>query len=232
MSDTPLAEATGHPHTRLARTPRFRLNTIALKRIALAKLTDITLLSAEFHGEQVVFEPWICLLVDTGDKALFLGAYRPSFEAEGDTSALPDLCWRRSEWIRDVDTAQIGNAEDRRAYLAGDSQIKSDIHFTRLDREPAFATLVDGSLATFARGVTVEPLRRPDSNWKRISVDVADDLVAFHLDYSPLLTQSPTIETWAAQWLSTFPTLSATIEPDGDIVLSYRRSLHELLAAI
>jgi len=232
MNDTPPAQATGHPGSRLARPPRFRLNTIALKQIALAKLADITLLSAEFRGEQVVFEPWISLLVDTGDKALFLGAYRPSFDAEGDTSALPDLCWRRSEWLRDVDTAQVGNAEDRRAYLAGDTQIDSKIRFTRLDREPAFAALVDRSRATFARGVTLEPLRRPNSNWQRVVVDVADDLVAFRLDFSPLLTQSPTIETWAAQWLNTPPTLNATIEPDSDITLSYRRSLHELLAAI
>lgn len=233
--DTPSAvNATGHPGTKLSPPARFRLSTMALKQIALAKLTDITVISTEFHGETVVFEPWLSLLVDVGRKVLFTGVYQRSFEPDDDVDALPDLCWRRSEWIRDVDTAQVGEATDRLAYLAGDTQIASTIRFSRLDQQQALAALIHSSIDQFANGTTVTRARRPEANWHWLSLIVADETFNAQVEYSPLLAQSAAIETWIPRWLNGFESLDTAhaIQPDAEITISYRPSLSELLTAV
>jgi len=42
------------------------LTGATLKRVALAKLPDITLVSAGFGGERIVFSPWLTVVIDHG----------------------------------------------------------------------------------------------------------------------------------------------------------------------
>ena len=207
---------------------------MSLKQIALAKIEDITMLSARFRGEQVLFEPWLTLLIDAGTKALFLGVYRPSFDQEEDETQLPNLCWRRSEWIRDIDERQIGEATDRQAYLAGNTQIGSSIRFSRLDRQPALAALIQRGIAMFRSGVTVAADSRPDSTWNWLRAQATDDTIGCQIEYSPVLAQSAAIEAWAADWLQGFTSFDPAhaIEPDAEITVSFRHSLQELLAVV
>lgn len=222
----------GHPGWRVAPPPRFAPTGAFLKRVALAKLADITLMSAGFGGDKVVFEPWVSLLIDAGSTMNFLGVYRLSFESEEDSETRPDLCWRRSEWNRDVDHEQLGEATDLRAYLTGDTQISSVISFTRMASQPALADLVERTITDFSRGVTITAARRADMPWKELQLDIADDRLIYTIDYSPLLAQSEHVETWAHTWIEFFDKLGPPddIAPDGDITVSYRRSLPELLA--
>jgi hypothetical protein len=182
----------------------------------------------------VVFEPWLSLLIDAGNRALFTGVYHRSFEDNDDADAVPDLCWRRSEWLRDVDTTQIGDATDRQAYLAGDTQIASTIGFARQDHQPAVTGLIHRSVDQFAHGITIAAARRPDATWHWLQVTVADDNLNTHVEYSPLLGQSPLIEAWIPEWLAGLDSLDPThtTQPDTEITISYRRSLPELLTAV
>lgn len=84
----------GYPGFLVMRPPRIAPTSATLKRVALAKLSDITLLSAAFGGEQVLFEPWLTLLVDDGRGAFLTGIYRTdaasASEAASDGPGLRD----------------------------------------------------------------------------------------------------------------------------------------------
>jgi hypothetical protein len=186
-------DAAGHPGA--VRRPAARLvaGTGALRRFARAKLTDVTALRAEFGGEGVVMEPWLSLYVESLREASFLGVYRSESSQDGDDedgngdaddadaagadAALPDLCWRCSTWQRDADLARIRAVEsrDRRAYLAGTTQLDSRIGFTRLERQPRLAALIQAGVELFRGGVTVAAALRPTAPWHQVTIEVTDD---------------------------------------------------------
>lgn len=203
-----------------------------MKRIALAKIADITLMSAEFGGDKIVFEPWVSLLVDAGSTVKFLGVYRLAFESDEDSATRPNLCWRRSTWNRDIDHEQLAEATDLRTYLTGDTQISSAIAFTRMAVQPALTDLIEQTITTFAHGMTITAAERAEMTWQTLRLDIADDRLICTIDYSPLLARSEQVETWAQTWIEYLDKLDAyeTIQPDADIAVSYRRSLPEMLA--
>ena len=232
MDAMPNQDAAGHPGCRIASPPRFAPTGAFLKRIALAKLADITLMRAEFDGDKIVFEPWVSLLIDEGRTAKFLGVYRPAFESNEDSATRPNLCWRRSTWNRDVDHEQLAEVDDLRAYLTGDTQISSIIAFTRMAAQPALTDLIERTITAFSRGVTITAAERTDMPWQALRLDIADERLIYTIDYSPLLVQSELVETWAQTWIEYLDTLDphGAIAPDADISVSYRRSLPEMLA--
>ncbi len=232
MDAMPNQDAAGHPGCRIASPPRFAPTGAFLKRIALAKLADITLMSAKFGGDKLVFEPWVSLLIDAGSTVKFLGVYRPAFESDEDSATRPNLCWRRSTWNRDVDHKQLAEAIDLRTYLNGDTQISSIITFTRMAAQPALTDLIERTITAFSRGVTIAAAERTDMPWQALRLDIADDRLIYTIDYSPLLVQSELVETWAQTWIEYLDKLDphGAIAPDADISVSYRRSLPEMLA--
>jgi hypothetical protein len=233
MDSMPNQDGAGHSGCQIASLPRFAPTGAFLKRIALAKLADITLMSAEFGGDKLLFQPWVSLLIDAGSAVKFLGAYRLSFESEEDSATRPNLCWRRSEWNRNVDHKQLAEATDLRAYLTGDTQISSIIAFTRMAAQPALTGLIERTIAEFSHGVTITAAERPDMPWEALQLDIADDRLIWTIDYSPLIVQSEQVERWSHTWIEFFDKLDPhdAIAPDGDIIVSYRRSLPEMLAA-
>lgn len=91
MDGMPNQDRAGHPGCWIAPPLRFAATGAFLKQIALAKLANITLMSAEFSGEKILFEPWVSLLVDAGSTVKFLGVYRLSFEPDEDSATRPNL---------------------------------------------------------------------------------------------------------------------------------------------
>lgn len=232
MDRMPNPGGAGHPGCRVAPPPRLAPTGAFLKRIALAKLTDITLMSADFSGDKIVFEPWVSLLVDEGSTATFQGVYRLAFESDESSATRPNLCWRQSAWNQDIDHDQLAEATDLRAYLAGDTQITSTIAFTKKAAQPALTALAERTIAQFSDGVTITAATRHDMLWEQLQLDIADDRLIYTIDYSPLLARSEQVETWAQAWIEYFAKLDPhnVIMPDADITVSYRRSFPEMIA--
>lgn len=239
MSEDSFATAAGHPGT--SRKPPRKLTArrlatpATLRRFARTKLTDITLISADFQGEPIVVEPWLWLYVESAMEAAYLGVYRLAYprDDQDDAAELPDLCWRRSYWNRDADLTRVNTTDDPRGYLAGDSQLDSHIVFTRGAREPRLVTLIEEGIELFCRGVTVSALASPDPDARghELSTEVVDDRVACAVTFVPLLAASPALEGWATAWQTAFAELDPTrgLRPDGPIAVSYRTSFIDLL---
>lgn len=234
-SDDPDLSLAGDRGTRrhVRRLPRIGLGW--LKRAALVKTADFSLMRADFDGEEVVFEPWLSLrLVEPywiGSWAVYQLA---SSDDPEEGSVYPDVAWRRVEWVWSRDADRIQAAPDKAAYLRGGAQLDSRIRFGRLAELPRLATAVREGIEVMAAGVVVHGTDRPDVVWQRLHVAVEDEKAVMTLDYAPWKTRCGEVESWAQRWSMLVDSLddTGTITPDGDVTVSYEYSYEELVASI
>ena len=217
--------------TDLVITPAF------LRRAALAKTVDFSLMTADFGGEQFSFEPWLSLRLVERDSIISWGAYQLAFggiDFDDPTSALPNVAWRRTEWNRFVDPGRFRAAPDKSAFVMGDMQIDSRIRFGRLAELPRLAAAVREGVEVLAAGVVVHAADRPDMIWQRLRVCVLDNELVLDLDYAPRLARCGEVERWAERWSALVDSLDDTdaVAPDGDITVSYPPSYGELITEV
>jgi hypothetical protein len=228
-------EPAGYPGFLVMRPPRIRPTSATLKRIALAKLSDITLLSAAFGGERVLFEPWLTLLVDDGGGAFLTGVYRTD-AASGDNAesdGLPIWCLRKSEWRRQTDLEQSSGADDLGEYLSSGPQVTNRLVFADRATHPELDSVMQRVLTAVSAGITVAPIQPRTSQWQFVDLDLADDRLICSIQYSPLIARSESLEAVLPPWLHQIDELLGRdgLLPDGKVTLSIRRSVPELTGA-
>ncbi|MBB4905598.1 hypothetical protein [Actinophytocola algeriensis] len=228
----------GYPGFRVRDPATLRPTPATLRRVAHAKLSSVEFFSAALRGEDFVFTPWLTTLIDHGGAMRFLGVYRSDpVEDFGDDDAPPDAVrWlgiRRSEWIRDVDVAQANQAPDVGQYLAAGPQVSERYAFATTDTVPQVVEATRRLVSDFARGITVSAPGSPDSRWQEVTVDVADDGFIAGVNYSPLLARSEVVESHLPFWQETVDrvALQGGVAPDGEIDLTIRRSVPEIVSA-
>lgn len=217
--------------TELTITPAF------LKGAALVKTVDFSMMSAEFDGEPVWFEPWLSLRLVERDSIISWAAYRLAFTDEGPDDSepvLPDVAWRRVEWDRLLDPGRFRAAPDKSLYVVGDMQIDSRIRFGRLAEQPRLTAAVREGIQVLAAGVPVVSMYRQDVAWDNLRVHVYSDAIEMNLDYAPRLARCGEVERWAERWSALIDSLddTDTVAPDGDITVSYPSSYEELIADV
>ena len=236
MSDGNSAVA-GDRDTRRYVPTQLVIDPGSLKRAAVAKTADFSLLTAAFGGERVTFEPWVSLRLVERDKIVSWGVYQPAFppgEPEEGDPVLPDVAWRRAEWDKFRDRERLRAAPDKAAYLLGGAQIDSRIRFARLAERPRLEIALRESIELLASGVRIVGMRREDVAWQNLRVCVLADELVLNLDYSPWMARSGEIESWAERWSTLVDSLDdiGTTAPDSDITVSYPPSYEELVAEV
>lgn len=219
------------------RPPRIRPTSATLKRVALAKLSDITLLSAAFGGERVLFEPWLTLLVDYGGGAFLTGVYRTEAASDSDAASdgprLPIWCLRKSEWLRQTDLDQSNGADDLSGYLSSGPQVANRLVFADRATHPELDGVMHRVLTAVTAGITVVPIQPRTSQWQFVDLDLADDRLICSIQYSPLIARSESLEAVLPPWRSQIDELLGRdgFLPDGQVTLGIRRSVPELVRA-
>ncbi|MBB5158707.1 hypothetical protein [Saccharopolyspora phatthalungensis] len=228
----------GYPGFRVRDPAPLRPTPATLKRVALAKLSSVEFFSASFGGESFVFAPWLTTLIDYGTAMRFAGVYRTEPVSAEDDEEAPSadarrLCIRRSEWIRDVDLAQASEADDLGDYLAAGPQIANTFVFTTTHAQQQIADITSRMLDQLARGITISASEPRPAAWQEVAVEVADDRFITNVNYSPLLTRCDILESSLPPWLEATEAAvkQEGILPDGDVTLSIRRSVPELVHA-
>jgi hypothetical protein len=224
VEEAPWEHTAGGGPVRLSGPPQVRRMWLGGRRaIGLAKLADVTLISAEFGGVPVVFEPWVTLLVNRASSAEFFGAYQPAFPLdEGDEA--PSLCLRRSSW------SQGARDEDGDLLIEGDEgPIESQIVFTSRTERVDVVRLVEELVRLLTDGIRVRRTSR-EIEWEALSCSIADTRAVATIAYSSLQTESPELEPWAWRWSDAFSRLDEGVAPDDGCRISYRASLREVLA--
>jgi hypothetical protein len=228
----------GYPGFRVRDPAALRATPATLRRVAYAKLSSVEFFGASLRGEEFVFTPWLTTLIDHGGAMRFLGVYRSDpIEDFGDDEPPADAVrWlgvRRSEWIREVDVAQANQAADVGQYLAAGPQTSERYTFATTDAVPQVVDATRRLVADLARGFTVSAPGIPDSRWHEVTVEVADDAFVASVNYSPLLARSEVVESLLPYWLDVADraALQGGAAPDGEIELSIRRSVPEIVSA-
>jgi hypothetical protein len=227
---------TGYPGFLVGRPPRLRELQITLKRVAWAKLTGIRFFSATVRGESFFFEPWLVTFVEERDRMRFVGVYRAHDESHDephDDPAEPRLCVRRSVWERDADVGRAERADDLRLYLAAGPQIADRFLLTNRIRHPRVAEVTDAAISALAVGVSVESVRRPDSECHYMKADLIDDRLITTIAYDPGVARSEVLESVLSTWLPTIEDLATAdgLAPDGPLRITIDRSVPELVNA-
>lgn len=227
----------GYPGFLVMRPPRISSATATLKRVALAKLVDIRLMSATFGGETILFEPWLTLLVDYGRGAFLAGVYRTDSasdeDADRDGSGSPIWCLRKSEWDREEDLERSRDVLDLGEYLRSGPQVTSKLVFANRATHPEVDSMMHTALVTLRPGIRLTPVERRPSEWQFVDFDLADEGLTCRMEYSPLIARSETLESVLPSWLSKLDELICRggFLPDGEVTVSIRRSVPELTGA-
>jgi hypothetical protein len=223
----------GYPGFRVDRPPRLRALPITLQRIARAKLTGIRFFSATVAGESFLFEPWLVTFVEERGRMRVVGVYRTDDQPPDDDPAEPRLCVRRSVWVRDADVDRAEQADDLRVYLASGAQIADRFLLTNRIRHPRVAEVTDAAISALARGVSVESVRRPGSEWYYVEADLIDGRLTTTIAYDPGVARSEVLESVLSTWLPTVEDLAAGDgpAPDGPLRINIERSVPELVNA-
>jgi hypothetical protein len=222
---------TGYPAFVVNRPPRLRELPITLKRIADAKLTGIQCVSATVGGESFLFEPWLAIFVEERDRMRSVGVYRTDEPPRDPT--VPQLCVRRSVWERDADVDRAEQANDLRSYLASGAQIEDRFLLTNRIRHPRVVEVTDAAFSALAGGVSVEPARRPRTEWQYVTANLIDDRLMTYIAYSPIVARSEVLESVLSTWLPAVEELAAGdgLAPDRPLRISIDRSVPELVNA-
>ncbi len=230
--------AVGYPGFQVRCPPDLKLTPVALKRIALAKLSDVTMLSASFGEERFLFLPWLTILINCGTSMQLIGAYRTDESEPAENSAeffrVPRVCLRKSEWNLSFDLQQDLNTENLRQYLSYGPQIKHTWVFANRATHPTIDDVMSSVLSVLTQGISVTPVGPRDPEWKYIEVDLADDKLNCKINYSPLLAQSESVETALPSWMDSMNELlqKEGLPPDGEIDISIKRSVPEMISTM
>ena len=226
------AQALGYPGLEVTTVPPLRNRFGSLKRVAHAKLSGITMFSASFGGDRLLFSPWCTVLVDRGDRMDLLGVYRTD-EGEPAEPGVPTACLRWSWWDQEADLEHVPELDELGTYLSFGPQVEHVFTFVDEHSHPGLGEVMDPALAVLTKGISVEPGRSDAVDWQEVDVEVYDDRLSCRFDYSPLTARCPVAESVLPGWIEAVAELAGRPghEPDGTITVSIKRSVPELVSA-
>ncbi|MBQ1049723.1 hypothetical protein KBX50_14775 [Micromonospora sp. C51] len=223
----------GFPGFVVRRQPRLLANVGTLKRIAMAKLSSIRMISASFSGTRLLFQPWLTMLIDEGHRAFVVGVYRTDSALSEPEGEGPTFCLRKSIWRRDADLDSARKVSELRSYLSNGDQIENRFTFLNHGTRPGVIRGTEDFVASMGEaGLTLRAADRADMHWKFISLEVGDEVRAFGIDYSPITTSIDLVESTLPQWLALVDgaVAASAIKPDGPLTITIDRSVPELLS--
>jgi hypothetical protein len=201
-----------------------------MKAVAKRKLMDVTGISAEFNGTELVFGPIFSLFVDQGKTADFAAAYLPG--GNGDDE-LPAICLRRARWNQGTDYAAFESGLASRAYLDSDRQLVSRLLFGNKDLRSLIQDLIKPISATFRRGLELQSVSRSEPLWQYLECELIDESASYSLSYWPSASMNPNFEGCLADWLRAIEDIDfgGGLLPLDRCRLSYEPSLLESISA-
>ena len=149
-----------------------------LKLIAISKAFDVSVISSDFRGQPCVFEPWILLLVDKKIEFVFAGAYRRAFGAK---SGEPQMCVRFCRWQEADDYEGYDQADDKRAYILSDAQVRTQMRFLDTAGQSDLVSLVKEADEVMKK-LDLRPRDRPENSIVQVRCMVSNR-VQFDVKY-------------------------------------------------
>lgn len=207
--------------------PKLKGAGFALKNVAVAKMTEVSAISAVFDKELLVFEPWISVLLDAGEELRFFGVYDLAFPVEDDKPGTPRVCIRSGSWKMDEDYSHFGCAEDKSEYLKSAEQIRIELVFGSMQTFLPIKALGLSLSNLIDQGLCRRPLARSDVSWRKIAVEITSDYFQWKYSYSPFTSAIDDFESWLDKWQTTLRMIATEDLLADECKISYRPSISE-----
>ena len=206
-----------------------------MKNLAISKMTDIKLISADFKENTVFFTPLVWLLLDSGSSVEFFGVYDTELSKDDGVSdrsseleTLPDLCIRKAFWNQSEDIKNFQFADDKKKYILGEIQTLSKIIFINSTHCIEAPHLVSEAIQMAKNGLNLQE-NKNESVYDEIKINISNGCFYLNFAYHPGVVTNNILEAWIFKWRNCIDKLPLDIGylPDEKIRISYEISLFD-----
>lgn len=200
-----------------------------VRGVALAKVDELALISAEFGGEPAVFDRRLRITTEGAETIRSVALFLPSYASSGST---PTAAVRRATWEREKDRSSFEMATSKRQYLESVQSIDSQIGF--VVAEPLIMDIWAATEDACRAGVPlVKTKLNVGQELERVAIEISFDTFCLQLGFSPRVVAAPALEPLVGRWRAEIDTLMATsgvIPDEGTCHVSYDASVWERIA--
>ncbi|MBD2607976.1 hypothetical protein H6G81_26535 [Scytonema hofmannii FACHB-248] len=204
-----------------------------MKNLAISKMMDVRLISADFKGSPVVFTPLFWLLLDSISNIEFFGVYSNNDEDFSDNSnnldISPPFCIRKALWSKSEDIYNFQNADDKKKYILGENQVISNVFFIDSTHVPEITQLISEVIKITKNGLILQENLQNKLVYDEIKINVSDGRFYLNFSYKPHLLTNSALEEWIIKLCNCIDSLPLDIGylPDGKFRMSYELSLFD-----
>lgn len=221
--------------------PQKRIfNPFILKRIAMSKMTSISLITGDFNGSSVSFSPLFWVLMDASSSIDFIGVYAAdTLELDLDSeniiidddrhSSLPLVCIRKATWNQAEDLENFKLASDKNQYIISDTQMNCNASFLgESEGKPMLYSLMK-IINFWKHGVKLEKSTNKEPVHEEVKINISESCFSLMFSYNPYLVNNKTWDELLEKWCQYFNELSVNDNyiPDENFRVSYQLSLLE-----
>jgi len=204
-----------------------------LKYLAIQKMTDISIISAEFDGELQVYEPKLWILLDYYDSKIeFYGVYFPD-DPINCSDHIPTLCLRKASWNRKNDKAQIIKNQDYDKYILSPKHACFKTLFTYEAEVIGITKLVSEINAYVPNKLSIKDEYKENNALHYLQLKLYDEELVFEVGYCPLARKEHILEEKIYRWKESFSKINfdkGAIPDEGSYRISYYESVLERLS--
>jgi hypothetical protein len=214
---------------------------VLLKKIAVSKMTNISLITGEFCHSSVSFAPLFWVLMDASSSVDFLGVYAADIlELDLESEHIivdknekhkntPLICIRKAAWNKEKDLEYFKLADDKTKYILSELQIKCDVFFPDTNQGISILRSIIPLINFWKNGVAFEKSSQRDTMHEEIKIGISDSNFSLNFSYNPYLINSETWDNLLKAWCEYFNELqvNSSCIPDDNFRVSYHLSVLE-----
>ncbi len=206
-----------------------------MKSLAISKMTDVRLISADFNENTVFFTPLVWLLLDSSSSVEFFGVYATEISKDEGVSyssseleTLPDFCIKKAFWNKSEDIKRFQLADDKKKYVLGETQTLSNMIFIKSTHCVEATQLISQAIQMTKDGLSLQEYQN-ESVYDEIKINVSDGRFYLNFAYHPAVVKNNILEEWIFKWRNCIDKLPLDIGylPDEKIRISYELSLFD-----
>lgn len=195
----------------------LKINPTLSKKLALLKMTDITLMSGYFQERQILFYPSAWVLFDSSDKLNFFGLYSRELEQNNIQDIFPQVCLRKACWMKNIDINAYKTAktpdEYIKNYLLTDKHVISQNIFLNHNLASPILNLTSEIANHIKHGIKItEKSNQNKPEFEYIKYSFADGFMDYSFSYTPFKFTSEELEDWGLKWREYFDTVKPNKE--------------------
>ncbi len=211
---------------------KYRIIPALSKKIALLKMTDITLISGYFQEKQLLFYPSVWGLFDSSDKLEFFGIYSRNLEDNKIEDNFPLVCLRKCYWIKNIDFQsykECSTVEEyiKKTLISDKNHVISSNFFVKQKEASQMLSLVEIIRSLIIKGISLKKINRKESEFEYVKYSVSDNFTNYNFSYTPYQFKSEDLEEWSLKWRKAFEQIETNVEchPTKKFRVSYNTSV-------